>query len=89
MDNFAFHLSTLTAIAMTRKKRPRPEDIAVLDQVPTNDLLRSLLPIVRHAFSEVVNSKNYALFDQVAKDPMSTARLLVGAQGYLNARRNR
>jgi hypothetical protein len=83
VENFAFHLTTLAAVAMTRKKKPRAEDLADLDQVPTNDLLRSLLPIVRKAFNEVVNSKDYVLFDQVAKDPMSTARLLDGAHRYL------
>lgn len=86
VDNFAFHLTTLAAIVMTRKKQPRAEDLAELDQVPTPDMLRTLLPVVRQAFNEVVNSKDYVLFDQVAKDPMSTARLLDGAQKFLARR---
>ena len=89
VDNFVFHLSTLATIAMTRKKQPRSADLASLDSVPSNQLLRELLPIVRNAFGEVVNSKNYVLFDQVAKDPMSTARLLVGANEYLARSRSR
>jgi len=83
VENFSFHLATLATIAMTRKKQPNAHNVASLDSVPTNDLLRELLPIVRHAFSEVVNSKNYVLFDEVAKDPMSTARVIDGAQRYL------
>lgn len=88
VDNFAFHLATAAAIVMTRKKQPRAEDLAFVNQVPETDLLSSLLPVVRQAFTEVVNSKDYVLFDQVAKDPMSTARLLDGARRFL-ARRSR
>ena len=44
VENFAFHLSMLTVIAMTRKNTPRAEDLASLDQVPSGDLLRTLLP---------------------------------------------
>lgn len=84
VENFVFHLSTIAAIAMTRKRQPRPADLASIDSVPSNPILREPLPIVRHAFGEVVNSKNYVLFDQVAKDPMSTSRLLAGANEYLN-----
>jgi hypothetical protein len=83
VENFAFHLSMLAAIAMTRKRSPRAADLAALDKVPATDLLRTLLPLVRQAFGEVVNSKDYVLFDQVAKDPLSTARLLIVAQHYL------
>jgi hypothetical protein len=83
VENFAFHLSMLTVIAMTRKNSPRAEDLAALNKVPSSELLRILLPLVRKAFSEVVNSKNYVLFDQVAKDPLSTTRLLAAAQHYL------
>ena len=83
VENFVFHLSMLTVIAMTRKRSPRAEDLASLDRVPSGDLLRTLLPLVRQAFREVVNSKNYVLFDEVAKDPLSTNRLLVTAQHYL------
>lgn len=86
VDNFAFHLTTLAAIVMTKKRQPRAQDLAALDQVPATDLLRTLLPVVRKAFNEVVNSKDYVLFDQVAKDPMSTARLLDGAQKFLSRR---
>jgi hypothetical protein len=83
VENFAFHLSMLAVIAMTRKNKPGAEDLASIDMVPSNSLLSRLLPLVRQAFSEVVNSKNYVLFDEVAKDPLSTTRLLLAAQHYL------
>ena len=86
VENFTFHLTTLAAIALTRKRQPRAEDLAKLDSLPSSELLQKLLPIVRQAFTEVVNSKDYVLFDQVAKDPLSTVRLLEGAQRYLARR---
>lgn len=88
VENFAYHLAAATAIAMTRKVKPSPEDLAQLDHVPSPALLQSLLPVVRQAFNEVVNKKDYVLFDQVAKDPLSTSRLLDGMRDYLKATRS-
>jgi hypothetical protein len=70
----------LLTISLARRLEPTADDLARIDRAPTDDLLRDLLGFVRQAFSEVVNSKNYALFDQVAKDPMSTARVLMSAR---------
>ena len=85
VDNFVFHLSMLAAIALTRKERPTEQDLAALDESVSDDLLRTLLDFVRRAFGEVVNSKNYAMFEQVSKDRMSTERLRAGAQRYLRS----
>ncbi|ROS73070.1 AIPR family protein [Cellulomonas sp. PhB143] len=83
VDNFSFHLATLATVAMTRKRQPSANDLSKLNRTPSNELLRTLLGVVRTAYSEVVNSKNYVLFDEVAKDSMSTARVLDGGQRYL------
>lgn len=83
VENFAFHLSTAAAIALTRKVRPTAAELAAVDQVPTRDLLASVLPVVRQAFNEVVNKKDLVMLDQVAKDPLSTSRLLNGMRDYL------
>lgn len=87
VDNFVFHLATLTAIVMTRKLNPSAKDLASIDRVPGTELLSALLPTVRQTFSEVVNSKDYVLFDQVAKDSLSTSKLLAGADVYLRSPR--
>lgn len=83
VENFSYHLAMLAVIVMTRKKKPGAEDLAALDTVPTSEQLRSLLPLIRQAFGEVVNRKNYVMFDQVAKDPLSTARVVAAGHQYL------
>jgi hypothetical protein len=87
VENLSFHLAALTTMAMTRKRQPNASDLAALDRVPDSGLLGSLLAIVREAFREVVNSKNYVLFDEVAKDPLSTSRVLEKGYRYLSSSR--
>lgn len=87
VQNFLFHLTMLTSIALTRKNQPRPEDIGKISARPSNELLRTLLPIVQESFADTSRRKNHVLFDQVSKDEESTKHLLEAASRYLASTR--
>ena len=82
-DNFVFHLAMITAVAMTKRLRPSAIELAAVDRIPDAALLGELLLLVQHAYSQVVTSKDFVLFDEVAKDELSTKRVLAQAAHYL------
>lgn len=87
VDNFVYHLSTIVAVALTRKTKPTIKDIANIKYMPTVELCDNLLEVVRSVFAEVVREKGYALFEQVSKDGLSSTKLIVAAQKYLQSSR--
>lgn len=87
VDNYVFHLATIAGVALTRRRQPSAKHVAEIEFPPSDDLLSELLVYVRRAYRDVVNRQNYAMFDQVAKDPLSTQRLLDEAAKYLGSSR--
>lgn len=83
MENYVFHLACAATISMTGKRSPKQKDIASLQGLPSDELLKSLLGILQRTFAEVANRRHFVLFDEVAKDALSTALVLEAMWKYL------
>lgn len=85
VENFVFHLSSITVIALTRKVQPSSQNVAEIKYMPSDELLNILLDIVRRVYAEVVRTKGYVLFDQVSKDESTSSKLAEAAHKYLQS----
>jgi hypothetical protein len=83
VDDFAFHMSMLGAIFVTRKNKPTSADLASIHVLPTEAQLREMLKILREEFAAVAQLRREVLFDKVAKDGTVTNRVLERARQYL------
>lgn len=82
-EDLVFHLAMFATVALTRKMQPQAKDMAESLEVPSDRLLRQLLPLVREEFAYVADRRGEVLFERVAKDPMTSSRLQERAQRYL------
>ncbi|MFS3127559.1 AIPR family protein [Nocardioides sp. Bht2] len=89
VDDFVFHLSMASAVALTRKTQPSAKDIASIELMPSNQLLRELIGAVQEEFARVARTTNQILFDKVAKDPRTTQALRERMTKYLGPSRRR
>lgn len=70
--DFAPFLTMAATMAVTRRKNPNATDMAGILKLPTNELLRKLLPLVQDSFAHVTRQSGELLLDKVAKDPATT-----------------
>lgn len=89
VDDFVFHLAMASAVALTRKTQPSAKDIASIELMPSNQLLRELVGVVQEEFARVARTTNQILFDKVAKDPRTTQALRERMTKYLGPSRRR
>ncbi|KRE94059.1 hypothetical protein ASG76_11715 [Nocardioides sp. Soil774] len=73
VDDYVFHLSMAAAIALTRKARPSASDVAAVDLMPSNQLLRELLALIQDEFARSARAHGEVLFEKLAKDARTTA----------------
>ena len=85
IDDFCFHLSMLTAIALTRKAAPSDKDLAAVTRAASPEIHAEMLQIVREEFAQGAQRRKEVLMDRVAKDPEVTARLLDRGRQYLRS----
>lgn len=89
VDDFVFHLATATTIALTRKRQPGAKDLASLEANPSDELLGTLIKIIRQVFAQAARESNEVLFDKVAKDQRATRILLGRMKQYLASTQRR
>lgn len=87
VDDYAYFLAAVASVALTRKNRPNAADIAAVKQLPTNDLLKSLLPLVQDSFAQIADHSGELLLDKIAKRSDTTAAALERARRYLASTR--
>lgn len=83
VDDFVFHLSMASAVALTRKLHPSAKDVSSIDFMPSNQLLRELLALVQEEFARRARATNEVLFDKLAKSPRMTEALSERMAQYL------
>lgn len=83
VSDYSHFLATVAGIALTRKNRPSAADIAAIKQLPTNELLKALLPLVQDSFAQVADRTGELLLDRVAKRSETTNAVLERARRYL------
>lgn len=89
VDDFVFHLSMASAVALTGKPRPNAKDLGSIELMPSNQLLRELLALVQDEFARVARATNEVLFDKVAKAPRTTEALRDRMSRYLTSSNRR
>ncbi len=89
VDDFVYHLSMAAAVALTRKRRPNPKDLAAVEEPPSSALLNELIALVRDVFAQTARETGEILFDKVAKDSRTTRALDERLARYLASSRRR
>lgn len=87
VEDYGYFLAMVAAVGLTRKNKPNAADIAAVKQLPTNELLKSLLPLVQDSFAQVAEHSGELLLERIAKRSDTTAAALERARRYLKSAR--
>ncbi|UWP80494.1 AIPR family protein [Dactylosporangium fulvum] len=83
-EDFLYHLSMLTAMALLRKHRPGANDLAAIESVkPERSLQTALLSGIQDEYARVGRFTGEVMLDRMAKDPAVTVSILKFGRGYL------
>lgn len=89
-EDFVYHLSMLTAIAMTRKHCPTSDDLCAVENAEIEpNLLAAMLKLLQDEFFRVARFRGDTVLDGIAKDESVTAGVLELSRRYLGRSRRR
>jgi hypothetical protein len=83
-EDFVFHLTMLTVIALTRKNRPSAAEVASLEGMyPSEELQQRLLAIISEEYNKHAKRTGELLVDRLAKDQSLTQNILDRGRKFL------
>ncbi|SNR99151.1 AIPR family protein [Blastococcus mobilis] len=87
-EDFLYHLSMLTAMALLRKHRPSAIDLAKIEELkPERSLQAELLQGIQNEYARVGRFTGEVMLDRMAKDPAITEAVLNFGRTYLGTTR--